>query len=186
MKGLLEVFLTFFKIGVLTFGGGYTMLPLLQKDVVQKLNWATNEEIIDYYAVSQSLPGLIAVNTAMLIGHKRGKTSGLVAATLGIAAPSIIIILVIASFIQNFSELESVKHAFNGIRVAVSVLILNTTVSMWKSSVKDKACVAIFLTALLVFTWVSISPIFPVIAGAVAGILLKEKKKEEKKERKSV
>jgi chromate transporter len=175
MRGLLEVFWVFFKIGILTFGGGYTMLPLLQKDVVQKLHWVTHEELIDYYAISQSLPGIIAVNTAMLVGYRRGKIPALVAAAFGVAAPSILIILTIASFIQNFSELESVRHAFNGIRVAVSVLILNTTISMWKSSVKDKTCVAIFLTALLVSTWVSVSPLFPVIAGAAVG-LLKERK----------
>ena len=180
IKGLLEVFWAFFKIGILTFGGGYTMLPLLQKDIVQKLHWATHEEIIDNYAISQSLPGIIAVNTAMLIGYKRGKIPALMAAALGIATPSILIILAIASFIQNFSELESVGHAFNGIRVAVAVLILKTAISMWKNSVKDKTCAAIFLAALLVFTWGGLSPILPVIAGAVVGILLMKNKKARK------
>ena len=174
IKELAEIFSTFFKIGILTFGGGYTMLPLLQKDIVQKLRWATSEEIIDYYAISQSLPGLIAVNTTMLIGYKRKKFWGVLVSALGMACPSIIIILIIALFIRNFLDLDSVKHAFNGIRVAVAVLILNTVVSMWKSSVKERACVLIFLVALLAFSFTGISPILPVAAGAAAGIALRK------------
>jgi chromate transporter len=173
VRELWEVFAVFFKIGALTFGGGYTMLPLLQKDVVERRHWTTNEELIDYYAISQSLPGIIAGNTAMLVGYKRGKLPGLAAAALGIACPSIIIILLIALFIQNFLELQVIQHAFNGIRVAVAVLIANTVVSMWKTGVKDKVCVLIFLAALLAFSFVKISPIFPVVAGALAGIAIK-------------
>jgi chromate transporter len=176
-KELGEIFLVFFKIGALTFGGGYTMLPLLQKDIVQKREWANSEEIIDYYAISQSLPGIIAVNTSMLVGYKKGKIPGLAASALGITCPSIIIILIIAMFITNFLQLEIVGHAFSGIRVAVAVLIVNATVTMWKSGVKDKAGVLIFLTALLVFTFAKISPILPIVAGAVAGIVLKERTK---------
>jgi chromate transporter len=182
-RELLEIFSVFFKIGLLTFGGGYTMLPLLQRDIVQRRNWVTDEEIIDYYAISQSLPGIIAANTSMLIGYKKGKTPGLVAAALGIACPSLIIILIIAMFITNFLDLEIVAHAFNGIRVAVTVLIVNATVSMWKSGVKDLPRVLVFAAALLVFALVDISPIFPVVAGAAAGIVIKEIKefKERKK-----
>ena len=111
MKELWKIFSVFFKIGALTFGGGYTVLPLLQKDVARSLNWATDEEIIDCYAISQSLPGLIAVNTAMLIGYKKGKLPGLSAAMLGVACPSIIVILTIAVFISNFLHLKAVGHA---------------------------------------------------------------------------
>jgi chromate transporter len=177
---LVKIFLVFCKIGVLTFGGGYTMLPLLQKDIVQERGWTTPEEIIDYYAISQSLPGIIAVNTSMLIGYRKGKLPGLAASALGIACPSIVIILVIALFITNFLDLEIVTHAFNGIRVAVAVLIVNATVTMWKSGVKDKICMVLFLAALLVFTFAKVSPILPVVAGAVAGIALKERGKNEK------
>ncbi|GHS88243.1 chromate transporter [Synergistales bacterium] len=176
IKDLWEIFITFFKIGALTFGGGYAMLAILQKDIVQRLKWVTNEEVIDYYAISQSLPGIIAANTSMLIGYKRGKTPGLLAAALGMACPSIIIILLIAAFIQNFSSIEMVQHAFNGIRVAVAVLIVKTTIDMWKSGVKDKIGVALFLAALLVFVYASVSPVVPVMAGAAAGIIFKETK----------
>jgi chromate transporter len=153
------------------------MLPLLQKDIEQRRHWVTNEEIIDYYAISQSLPGIIAANTSMLIGYKKGKIPGLVAAALGIACPSLIIILIIAMFITNFLDLEIVAHAFSGIRVAVTVLIVNAAASMWKSGVKDLPRVLIFAAALITFAFVKISPIFPVVAGAAAGIAIKEIKK---------
>ncbi|MDR3320987.1 MAG: chromate transporter, partial [Synergistaceae bacterium] len=110
MRELLTIFSVFFKIGLLTFGGGYTILPILQSDIVQRLRWLPNEEIIDYYAISQSLPGIIAVNIAMFIGHARGKIPGLLAAALGVIAPSIIVILAIAAFLENILHIEVVGH----------------------------------------------------------------------------
>jgi chromate transporter len=172
MSEMLEIFMVFFKIGALTFGGGYTMLPLLQSDIVRRRRWATEDEVLDFYAISQSLPGIVAANTAMFIGYRRGGTPGLIAAVCGVAFPSLIIILAIAAFIKNFLEIESVRHAFNGIRVAVAALITGTTVNMWRGCVKDRACVIIFLAALAVFTFADVSPITPVVAGAVAGIAL--------------
>jgi chromate transporter len=174
-----KIFFAFFKVGILTFGGGYTMLPLLQRDISQKLGWATDEEIIDYYAISQSLPGIIAINTAMLIGYGRRRTSGLVAATLGMSCPSIIIILIIAVFISNFLHLEFISHAFNGIRVAVAALIFNSAISMWRSGVKDAAGFLIFAAALAAFSLADISPVWPVVAGGAAGIALKSGRKAQ-------
>jgi chromate transporter len=175
MSELLKIFTVFFKIGALTFVGGYTMLPLLQRDIVQKLGWAKEGEILDFYAISQSLPGIIAANTSMLIGYRRKKFPGLLAAVFGISCPSLLIILIIAMFIENFLYLEVVHHAFNGIRVAVAALIVGTTMKMWKGCVKDFACVAIFLISLVAFTFTGISPIIPVLAGAFAGIGLNGK-----------
>ncbi|MDR3280514.1 MAG: chromate transporter [Synergistaceae bacterium] len=177
MKELLEVFCTFFKIGVLTFGGGYTMLPMLNRDIVKNLNWATEEEVIDYYAISQSLPGIVAVNTAMLIGYKKRNVSGMIAAALGVVCPSVIIILTIALFIKNFLGIESVMHAFNGIRTAVAALIVNTTVDMGRKCLIDPICVVIGIAALLAFTFVDISPIIPVVGGAAAGIAARARAK---------
>jgi chromate transporter len=174
LRELVQIYAVFFRIGALTFGGGYTMLAILQEDVVRKLRWTTNEELIDFYAISQSLPGLIGVTTAMLVGYRKKKFPGLAAAALGLACPSIVVILFIAIFIQNFLELRLVQYAFNGIRVAVAALIINTTLVMWKSSVRDKACFFVFMATLLVFLSVKISPIFPVVAGAMAGIAFKE------------
>ena len=173
-KELWEIFFAFFKIGALTFGGGYAMLPLFQKELAQKFHWVTDEDIIDYYAISQSLPGLIAVNTSMLVGYKKAKIPGLSAAMLGLTCPSVLVILTIAVFISNFLELEAVAHAFNGIRVAVAVLIVNSAASMWKTGVKDKACFAIFGAAFLAFAFSRISPVLPVVLGAMAGIAVKE------------
>ena len=180
IQELWEIFFVFFKIGALAFGGGYTVLPLFQKDVVRRRRWVTDEEVIDYYAISQSLPGLIGVNTAMLIGYKKGKVPGLSAAMLGFSCPSVIIILSIAVFISNFLHLEAVGHALNGIRVAVAVLIINSAVSMSKSGVKDKACAAIFLIAFLAFAFSSISPVLLVVFGASAGIAIEANKNSKK------
>ncbi|MDR1134026.1 MAG: chromate transporter, partial [Synergistaceae bacterium] len=171
-KDCLDIFVVFFKIGALTFGGGYTMLPLLQADIAKKRKWAAEEDIIDFYAISQSLPGIVAVNTSMFIGYKKGKIPGLVSACLGMICPSIIIILVIALFIENFLAIKIVGYAFNGIRVAVAALIVKTAFDMGKKCLVDGACVLIFAAALLIFTFVDISPVIPVVAGGATGIAL--------------
>ena len=134
MKELFDLFWTFCKIGALTFGGGYAMLPLIQREIVENKKWSTEKEILDYYAVGQCTPGVIAVNTATFIGFKlRGIVGGLVA-TLGVIFPSIIIILIIASFLQSFASLAIVQSAFAGIRVAVVALIITTVIKLIKSS----------------------------------------------------
>ena len=130
MKELFDLFWTFCKIGALTFGGGYAMLPLIQREIVENKKWSTEKEILDYYAVGQCTPGVIAVNTATFIGYKlRGIIGGIVA-TLGVIFPSIVIILIIATFLQNFADLAIVQSAFAGIRVAVVALIITTVVKL--------------------------------------------------------
>ena len=172
MKELLDLFLTFARIGGLTFGGGYAMLPILQREVVEKRGWATEEELMDYYAIGQCTPGVIAVNTATFIGEKnKGKIGGVVA-TLGVVFPSLIIITLIAAFIRNFSDLPLVKNAFAGVRVCVSVLIINAVIKLWKSSVVDKAALAIFLIVMLGSIFAKLSPIIFVIAAGAAGIII--------------
>ena len=171
MKELLDLFLTFARIGGLTFGGGYAMLPMLQKEVVEKRGWATNEELMDYYAIGQCTPGIIAVNTATFIGNKtRGVTGGIVA-TLGVVFPSLVIITIIAAFISNFADLAIVRHAFAGIRVCVFVLILNAVVKLGKSSIKDAVTLGIFLVVLVGSLLLDVSPIIFVLFAAVIGIL---------------
>jgi len=176
MKELFRIFYTFFGIGALTFGGGYTMLPLFQKKIAEQRGWASQEEIMDFYAVSQCLPGIIAVNTAMQIGYKQKKIPGLIAAALGMAAPSVLAILIIAAFIQQFMEIGWVRSAFNGIRLAVLALITEAVITMWKNGVKDKAGIIIFVAAFALFTFVDVTPIFPLVAGAACGIIIKERK----------
>jgi chromate transporter len=174
MKELLKIFITFAGIGSMTFGGGYTMLPLLKKKCAEKLGWVTDEEIMDYYAIAQCLPGVIAVNTSMLIGKKRKGGAGLISAALGMITPSVIVILVIAVFIRRFLEYQWVRNAFNGIRVAVLALIIEAVIGMWKRGVKDLAGVIIFTACLLVLTLTNITPAAPMLAGAACGILIRE------------
>ena len=174
MKELLDLFLTFARIGGLTFGGGYAMLPLLQREVVDKRKWATNDELMDYYAIGQCTPGIIAVNTATFIGNKTKGVIGGIFATLGVVSPSVVIISVIAAFISNFAELEAVKHAFAGIRVCVFILILNAVIKLGKSSVKDGVTMAVFLAVMLGSILLDASPVIFVIIAGIAGFAAKE------------
>ena len=119
MNEYLELVVAFFKIGIMTFGGGYAMLPMIQREVVEKRGWATEEEILNYYAIGQCTPGVIAVNTATFIGDSRKGVIGGFLATFGVVLPSLIIISVIAALLNNFAEIEAVQHALAGIRVAV-------------------------------------------------------------------
>ena len=151
------------------------MLPMIQKEVVEKYGWATDEEVLNYFAVGQCTPGVIAVNTATFIGYKKAKVKGAISATLGVVCPSLIIILIIAAFLKNFAQYEIVKNAFSGIRVAVAVLVVNAVVKMWKSGVKDLTGFIIFLIGFLISIIFGISPIFIVIAAIIAGILIKGK-----------
>ena len=129
MKEFLNLFMAFFRIGAFTFGGGYAMLPMLQKEVVEKYHWATEDEIMDYFAIGQCTPGIIAVNTATFVGYKTKGVLGGIVATLGIVSPSLIIITLIAAFLQNFADLAVVKYAFNGICVIVLLLSLFSPLS---------------------------------------------------------
>ncbi|MBR2547114.1 MAG: chromate transporter [Eubacterium sp.] len=182
MRELIDLFLTFARIGSLTFGGGYAMLPILEREVVDKRGWATNEELMDYYAIGQCTPGIIAVNTATFIGNKRRGAAGGIAATLGIVFPSLVIISIIAAFLSNFADLEIVRNAFAGIRVCVFVLILNATVRISRSSIKDSFAVVVFLIVMAGSTLLDLSPVIFVIAAGIAGIIAKvflQKNEEE-------
>ena len=140
-----DLFLTFAKVGVMTFGGGYAMLPILQREVVENKGWATEEELTDYFAIGQCTPGVIAVNTATFIGQKNKGIPGGILATLGVVFPSLVIISLLAGVITAFSHLAWVNHAFGGIRVCVCVLILNAVVKLFKKAVIDKPTMVIFL-----------------------------------------
>ena len=170
MKELWTLFSVFAKIGVITFGGGLSMLPNIRKEIVEKHKWATDEEVLNYYAVGQCTPGIIAVNTATFIGHKRKGIPGAIAATLGIIFPSLIIIMVIVGFIRNFTDIIWVKHAFNGIRIAVCALVLSTVIGMWKKGVKDIFGIIIYLVVLSLCLIFDISPIIIVSAAIITGI----------------
>ena len=172
MRELLDMFFTFFRVGAVTFGGGYAMLPILQREVVEKKHWATDEELTDYYAIGQCTPGVIAVNTATFIGQKyRGILGGIVT-TLGVVSPSLIIISVIAAVINNFSDIVWVQNALGGIRVCVCVFIFNSVVKLFKSAVKDKATLAIYLVLFAVAVFFDFSPIYSVVVAGVLGLVV--------------
>ena len=174
MPLLLDLFCTFFRIGLFTFGGGYAMLPLLQREIVEKKKWATEEELLDYFAVGQCTPGIIAVNTATFVGFKEKKLSGAIFATLGIVAPSLVIITIIAALLSNFAHIAAVQNAFAGIRVAVCVLILNSIVKLWKKSVVDKLTFIVFLAVFVGSVLLSsVSPVAFIVAAAVLGIVVR-------------
>ena len=193
MKDLWELFWTYLKIGCVNFGGGYAMLPLLERELVNKKGWTTMDELRDYFAIGQCTPGVIALNVSTFIGQKRKGVAGAVAAALGFLSCPILIILVIAAFLTNFAELEVVQHAFAGIRVCVCVLILQAVLRLWKSSVVDAFTMMLYavilaLNALNTFT--SILPVklpaavLVILAGLVglAASLLKNRKNTERKE----
>ena len=173
MKIVLEMFLTFAKVGVMTFGGGYAMLPILQREVVENKGWAKEEELMDYFAIGQCTPGVIAVNTATFIGQKYMGFWGAIFATLGVVFPSLVIISLLAGVIEAFSHIEWVQHAFGGIRVCVCVLILNAVIKLLKKAVVDIPTGVIFAAVALCSTFFSLSPVIYVVVAAFAGIALK-------------
>ena len=172
-KQLWVLFWTFAKMGVMTFGGGMAMLPILQREVVDSKGWATEEELTDYYAIGQCTPGIIAVNTATFIGQKYGGWAGGIVATLGVVFPSVVIISILAGLISNFADLSWVKDAFAGIQVCVCVLIFNAVLKLLKKSVVDKRTAVIFALVLLGGLFLKLSPVWFVVGSAAAGVILK-------------
>ncbi|MCI9368498.1 MAG: chromate transporter [Oscillospiraceae bacterium] len=192
MNVLVDLFLTFARIGVCTFGGGYAMLPILQRELVESKKWATEEELADYYAVGQCTPGIIAVNTATFVGRSQAGIAGGVIATLGLVFPSLVIIMLIAAFLQNFMHLEFVVHAFNGVRAGVVALILSSVIKLFKNAVLDWPTRVIYAVVLVLAVCGSfctmpagalgtvlgfvLSPVFLVIAAGVAGLCVRAAK----------
>ena len=171
MKEYWTLFWTFCRIGGLTFGGGYAMLPMLEKEVVERHHWTTQEQLLDYFAIGQCTPGIIAVNTATFIGYNRRGVLGAVIATLGVVFPSFIIISLISAVLNNFAHIAMVQHAFSGIRVAVCGLILQAVIKLLKSSVKNAMGWILLAVTFLAVVRFDLSPVIVVIAAALTGIL---------------
>ena len=193
MKDLLELYWAYLKIGCVNFGGGYAMLPLLERELVNKRGWTTMEELRDYFAIGQCTPGIIALNVSTFIGQKRKGVAGAVAAMLGFLTAPIAIILVIAAFLRNFAELEVIQHAFAGIRVCVCVLIVQAVLRLWKSSVVDVFTFVLYIVILSLSALSSFTALLPVkipaavlvILAGLAGLtasLIKNKKNAARKE----
>lgn len=171
MKDIWELYFTFFKIGAFMFGGGYSMLPLLNRELVDKHAWTTEDELLDYFAIAQCTPGIIAVNTATFVGQKRHGLLGGAVATIGVVTVPVILVLLIASVLVNFWSLPAVTSAFNGVRVAVSALILSAVVRLFRSSVKNWFGIVLCILAFAVVGVFGQSPIIVVVAAAVAGLV---------------
>ncbi len=177
LKHLLEIYWKFFKMGAVTFGGGYAMLPILRREVVEKSGWMTEEEILDFYALSQGLPGIIAINVSTFIGYHHRKTAGAVSAALGVVSPSILIITAIAMFLSGFKDNLYVQHALTAISVCVVALILDAVIGMWKKGVKDIWGLLIFLASFLLSLFTGISPVLLVVGAAIAGLVIRAVKR---------
>ena len=173
MKLLLDLFITFAKIGAVTFGGGYAMLPILQREIVENKHWGTEEELADYYAIGQCTPGVIAVNVGTFIGRKVAGNLGRVIATLGVVFPSLIIITLLAGVIQAYSSLEWVAHAFAGVRVCVCVLIFNAVIKLFAKAIIDAKTLGVYVLVLAGALFLDISPVVFVVLAGVAGVILK-------------
>jgi chromate transporter len=169
LKKLWNLFWVFAQVGVTTFGGGYAMLSILQREIVEKREWASEEELMDYYAIGQCTPGVIAVNTATFIGYKLYGISGGIVATLGVIFPSLLIITAIAVFLVNFASLAVVKHAFNGIRACVTILIFDSVIKLGKKSLKDNICWTIFFVVLALAMFTDVPTVLLIVLAGVAG-----------------
>ena len=171
IRDILELFITFFKMGAVTFGGGMAMLPILDRELVDKRKWTTSEELLDYYAISQSTPGIIAVNVATFIGFKRRRVAGGIAATLGVVTPSVIIISIIASFIANFEQLVWVQKALRGINVAVTALLVYSVIKLAKKTVRTPWQLLFFTLAFVLVYFFKVHSVLIIVGAALSGIL---------------
>ena len=171
-KRLLDIFLIFLKLGTFTFGGGFAMIPLIEEEVVHKKKWADQQEIIDVFAVAQSIPGAIAINSATFIGYKIAGRKGAIVATIGVVIPSVFIITLIASVFSRFQDNEIVQAAFLGIRSCVVALILSATLSMGKKVVIDKLTLILTILTVVSILALNVHPIITIIVGGLIGLII--------------
>lgn len=160
----------------MTFGGGFSMLPIMQKEVVDAKGWFSHEELVDSFAVAQSIPGIIAVNTSALLGYKLNKIVGAIATCLGVISPSIIIILFISKGYEKFANNPYVSNCLNGIRIAVLALLISTLVSLIKKSIKDYWGILLALTAFIVISFFNVSPVYVILLGIISSALIYHKR----------
>ena len=171
MNILADLFCTYFRVGAVTFGGGYAMIPILEREIVKKKNWVTEEELLDYYAISQCTPGVIAVNAATFVGYKMRGVLGAIVSTLGVISPSIIIITIIANMLSFFSENSYVSSAFKGISIAVCALVFTTVVGLIKKNIKNIFSVILALFAFVAIGILDLSPIIVVVTVLAASLI---------------
>ncbi len=174
--GFIECYIAFFKIGLLTIGGGYTMLPIIEKEIIDHKKWVSNEDVLNSYALAQSIPGIIAVNTAVLLGYKLNKLKGAIAFCLGVISPSIIIILMLAKVYENVIGNPYIEQALNGIRIAILAMLFVTVVNLARKSIKDLWGIVLALSAFILVSFLDVSPVYVILAGVVVSILIYHRK----------
>jgi chromate transporter len=177
VKAYLELLWTFMKIGAMTFGGGYAMMPVLERELISKKGWTNLDEVMDYYTIAQITPGIISVNVSTFIGCKRKGPAGGIVSTIAFLLPGVTLMVVISLFISRFAEYPVVRHAFTGIRIAVGALILDTVIKLLKGVFKDRKAVVFFILAFSLSAVLSASPVLIITGAGVAGYFLYRPKK---------
>ena len=180
MKEYPELIWTFIKIGASTFGGGYAMIPVLDRELIRGKGWITMDEVMDYYTIAQITPGVIAVNISTFVGHKRKGLPGAVLATISFILPGVTLMTIVSLFISGFAEYPAVQHAFAGIRVAVGALIVDTTLKLIRGFFKNAKSVAIFAIAFALPALLGVSPMYVVMGAGFLGWLLYRPKRAPK------
>jgi len=179
----LKLFLSFAYIGMFTFGGGYAMLPMFERELVEKRKWLLKDDIADMFATAQCLPGIIASNTAVFVGYRQKGILGGIVASLGVVTPSILIILLIAAFLTNLTDIDLVNKAFVGVRVCVCVLILNVVIKLWKQSIADKTAIVIFTVIFFISVLTDLPIALLIISSGLIGISISSFRNRYKKEK---
>ncbi len=170
-KKLWKLFATFFKIGAFTFGGGYAMIPLIQKEAVENNGWVSDDDILEIIAIAESTPGPIAINSATFVGYRTCGVLGAMCATLGVVLPSFVIILAISYVLREFQQIKAVQYAFNGIRAGVLALLFKALFSMYKKSPKGWVSYVVMAGAFLVTAFTDVNVLFVIIGCAVFGLI---------------
>ena len=172
MKKIRTLFWTFFKIGAFTFGGGFAMIPLIEREIVDKKKWITQSDMIDIVAISQSFPGAVAVNTAIFIGRRVGGYIGALSALLGVVLPSFLIIIIVAKIFEYISSIDAVIAALKGVSSAVIALLVVTALRVGKANIKYKISPLITIIALILLLVIGIHPIYIIMLGIVLGLII--------------
>jgi len=172
MREYAYIFWTFIKIGASVFGGGYAMIPVLERELIKKKGWLSLTEMMEYYTIAQITPGIIMINVATFVGCKRKGAMGGIVATLSVITPGILLMVIVSMFIERFAEYETVRHAFTGIRVAVCALILDTVIKLFRHSPPKKSGIVIFAVVLILSAVFSASPALLILGAGAAGFLL--------------
>jgi len=172
MKELFEIFITFFKIGAFTIGGGYAMIPLIEKEVVHRKKWIKEEEIVDIFAIVQSVPGVIAINTSMFVGYKKAKIKGAICAALGVIIPSFFMIIAIYYALSGIKDNVYIKKAFEGIRAGVTALILLTAIKLTKKTITSYISAIIASISFILMVYFEIHAILLILSGAIIGYIM--------------